>query len=185
VVSSPRPRFAYVAHCFLNANAKVGEGSLCAGVFAPLVERLRREGWTIRQLPCPELAFAGLNRFWAVREQYDTPRFRAHCDRLAGAVADQVEADVRGGGEVVLVGVDGSPSMGVELTASSPAWGGEPRVVTGEYPVTPGAGLFVERLLAELGRRGLGEVPAVGLAQDAPGYDEARELARLDGFLAR
>src|SRR6266511_2220023 len=118
-------RYAYVAHCLLNANAKVADGALCAGVFSPLVDRLRAGGWTIRQLPCPELAFGGLRRFWAVREQYDTPGYRAHCGRLAVAVADQLGADLADGGDAVLIGVDGSPSVGVHLTASDPSWGGQ------------------------------------------------------------
>ena len=53
-------RVAYLAHCLLNANSKVDEGARCAGAFAPLVALLRSHGWAIRQLPCPELAFGGL-----------------------------------------------------------------------------------------------------------------------------
>jgi predicted secreted protein len=181
---SASPRFAYLAHCLLNANAKVGEGALCAGIFSPLVTRLRRNGWTIRQMPCPELAFAGLRRFWAVREQYDTPGYRAHCARIARTVAAQLESDLRGGGEALIVGIDGSPSMGVHLTASAGTWGGRPAVTPSEqYPVVPGAGLFIEHLLAELDVRGLRGVRAVGIAQDAPDYDESRELTRLDEIL--
>lgn len=180
----PARRFAYVAHCLLNANAKVGDGALCAGVFSPLIQRLRAGGWTLRQMPCPELAFAGLHRFWAVREQYDTPAYRAHCTRLARVVASQVENDLRDGGEVVIVGVDGSPSMGVHLTASSREWGGRPELAAdADYPVVTGAGLFLERLLAELASRGLAGVRSVGIAQDAPEYDEARELERFGEFL--
>jgi predicted secreted protein len=181
--ASGPPRFAYLAHCLLNANSKVGEGALCAGIFSPLVTRLRERGWTIRQMPCPELAFAGLRRFWAVREQYDTAAYRAHCARLARAVAGQVETDLRSGGEALIVGIDGSPSMGVHVTASGD-WGGRPAVPADEqYPVVPGSGLFTEALLAELDARGLGRVRAVGFAQDAPDYDEGRELARLDEIL--
>ena len=180
----PSARFAYLAHCLLNANAKVGEGALCAGIFSPLVTRLRENGWTIRQMPCPELAFAGLRRFWAVREQYDTPAYRAHCARLARAVAGQLEADLRNGGEALIVGVDGSPSMGVHLTASAETWGGRPAVATSkDYPVVPGAGLFTEQLLAEMRARGVRHVRAIGIAQDAPDYDERRELTRLDQIL--
>jgi predicted secreted protein len=180
---SASPRFAYLAHCLLNANAKVGEGALCAGIFSPLVAQLRTRGWTIRQMPCPELAFAGLRRFWAVREQYDTPAYRAHCDRLARAIAGQLEADLGHGGEALIIGIDGSPSMGVHLTASGD-WGGRPAVAAEEdYPVVPGAGLFTERLLAELDARGLRRVRTIGIAQDAPGYDERRELTRLDEIL--
>jgi predicted secreted protein len=181
---SPSPRFAYLAHCLLNANAKVGEAALCAGIFSPLVGRLRARGWTIRQMPCPELAFAGLRRFWAVREQYDTPAYRAHCTRLARSVASQLEADLRNGGEALIIGIDGSPSMGVHLTASSDAWGGRPAIPRDEdYPVVPGAGLFTEGLLAELEARGLRRIRAVGIAQDAPDYDERRELMRLEQIL--
>jgi predicted secreted protein len=181
---SAAPRFAYLAHCLLNANAKVGEGALCAGIFSPLVTRLRRSGWTLRQMPCPELAFAGLRRFWAVREQYDTPAYRAHCASLARAVAGQLEADLAGGGEALIVGIDGSPSMGVHLTASAETWGGRPAVApSDEYPVVPGAGLFIEQLLGELEVRGLRGIRAVGIAQDAPDYDESRELSRLDDIL--
>ena len=78
---------AFVAHCLLNQNSKVLDGAHCAGVYAPVVDVLRERGWRIEQMPCPELAFAGLNRFWAVREQYDTAAFRLDCQRLATAVA--------------------------------------------------------------------------------------------------
>jgi predicted secreted protein len=179
-----RARFAYLAHCLLNANSKVGEGAICAGIYAPLVERLRSGGWTIRQLPCPELVFAGLRRFWAVREQYDTAAYRAHCARLAQAVAGQMEADLRGGADVIVIGVDGSPSMGVRITASSPDWGGKPEISgDDDYPVAPGRGLFVEALLAELSVRGVVGVRAIGIGQDLPGYDEAEELARIGRVL--
>jgi predicted secreted protein len=184
-VVSARPRYAYVAHCLLNANSKVGDGALCAGVYSPLVDRLRADGWTLRQLPCPELAFTGLHRFWAVRQQYDTRAYRAHCERLARAVAGAMEADLRDGGDAMVVGIDGSPSMGVRLTASDGSWGGRPAVPEADqYPVVPGAGLFTEALLAELARRGV-VARAVGFAQDVPGHDEAAELRRVDEELAR
>jgi hypothetical protein len=102
----------YLAHCLLNANAKVDEGARCAGVYSPVVELLRRHGCTIRQMPCPELGFGGTRRFWAVREQYDTPAFRAHCKRLAEPVAAQIRVDLERQARVVIVGIDGSPSMG-------------------------------------------------------------------------
>ena len=76
---------AFVAHCLLNQNSKVRDGAHCAGVYSPIVDVLRAKGWRVEQMPCPELAFAGLNRFWAVREQYDTAAFRRHCRRLACA----------------------------------------------------------------------------------------------------
>src|SRR5215469_8093694 len=123
---------AFVAHCLLNQNSKVREGAHCAGVYSPIVDVLRAEGWRIEQMPCPELAFAGLNRFWAVREQYDTVAFRRHCQRLAAAVAGAIAARAEQGEDIVLVGVEGSPSMGVTITSSDPDRGGIAFRVAGE-----------------------------------------------------
>jgi predicted secreted protein len=173
----------YLAHCLLNANAKVDEGARCAGVYSPVVDLLRRRGCTIRQMPCPELGFAGTRRFWAVREQYDTPAFRAHCTRLATPVAAQIRADLQQEARVVIVGIDGSPSMGVELTASSREWGGRPDKPRDEdYPVVPGAGIFTETLLGLVADDVTG-LRIVGLGQDLLDYDEQAEVAKLDRAL--
>jgi predicted secreted protein len=174
----------YLAHCLLNANAKVDEGARCAGVSSPVLALLRDHGCTIRQMPCPELAFGGTRRFWAVREQYDTPAYRAHCRRLAEPVAAQIRADLADGARVVIIGIDGSPSMGVELTAASPEWGGRPHKPRDEdYPVTLGTGLFIETIL-DLLSGVLLDVRAVGIGQDLVDYDEPAELAKLAATLA-
>jgi predicted secreted protein len=130
-------------------------------------------------MPCPELAFGGTRRFWAVREQYDTPAFRSHCRKLAEPVAEQIRADLRTGARVVIIGIDGSPSMGVELTASADDWGGRPDKPRDEdYPVTPGPGLFTETLLGLLGND-VARACVVGIGQDLFDYDEPAELAKL------
>jgi predicted secreted protein len=136
-------------------------------------------------MPCPELAFGGTRRFWAVREQYDTPVFRAHCRRLATPVAAQIRADLAGGARVIVIGIDGSPSMGVELTAASEEWGGRPDKPRDEdYPVTPGPGLFTETLLGLLAEE-RPHVRIVGIGQDLFDYDEAAELAKVGRELTR
>src|SRR5262249_58998154 len=117
---------AFVAHCLLNQNSKVRDGAHCAGVYSPIVDVLRAKGWRIEQMPCPELAFSGLNRFWAVREQYDTVAFRRHCRRLATAVAGAIAARAEQGEDGVLVRVEGSPAIGVTLTSSHPPRRGRP-----------------------------------------------------------
>src|SRR3982074_2894412 len=95
---------AFVAHCLLNQNSKVGDGAHCAGIYSPVVDVLRDKGWRIEQMPCPELAFTGLNRFWAVREQLDTAAYRRHCQRLAAAGAALSTARAPPGGENAAVG---------------------------------------------------------------------------------
>ena len=174
----------YVAHCLLNANAKVEDGARCAGVYSPVLALLRDHGCTIRQMPCPELAFGGTRRFWAVREQYDTPVYRRHCRRLAEPVAAQIRADLSSGARVIILGIDGSPSMGVELTAASADWGGRPDKPNDEdYPVTLGAGIFIEILLDQLSGVVL-DVRAVGIGQDLLDYDEAGDLAHVGAILS-
>src|SRR5947199_251422 len=105
---------AFVAHCLLNQNSKVRDGAHCAGVYSPIIDVLRERGWRIEQMPCPELAFAGLNRFWAVREQYDTAAFRRHCQRLATASAGAASPSGWAGRRM--------RSRGTTKPSSGPAW---------------------------------------------------------------
>src|SRR5436190_2537892 len=174
---------AFVAHCLLNQNSKVLDGAHCAGVYSPVVDVLRERGWRIEQMPCPELAFAGLGRFWAVREQYDTAAFRRHCQRLATAVAGAIEARVRHGEDVVLVGVEGSPSMGVTITSSDPMRGGRPEWPEGTAEHVSGEGIFVEEIRKALARRGIGFPRVAGETHAIPGHDEAVQRAGLESAL--
>ncbi len=120
-------KVAFVAHCLLNQNSRTAGSAYCPGVYSPFVEELRERDWRLVQMPCPELGFAGLNRFWAVREQYDTPAFRRHCGRIVAGVVSAIAAHLDRGDEVVLVGVEGSPTKGVHLSSSDAARGGRPQ----------------------------------------------------------
>jgi predicted secreted protein len=174
---------AFVAHCLLNQNAKVDGGARTAGVYSPLVEELRARGWRIEQMPCPELAFTGLHRFWAVKEQLDTSGFRRHCGRIARAVASAIEVHVQRGDEVVLVGLEGSPSMGVCLTSSDPERGGRPTWPEGSSELAPGRGIYIEELEAELAERGLPMPRMFGISHQLPDHDPAAERAALAELL--
>ena len=175
---------AFIAHCLLNQNAKVRGGARSPGMYAPLVDELRLKGWRIEQLPCPELAFAGLNRFWAVREQYDTTAYRRHCRRLASAAAGAIGTHVEEGREVVLVGIEGSPSMGVCITSSDPGRGGRPTWPDGALELAPGQGIFMEELRNELSARGIAQPRVIGITHQLPDHDDAAERERLNAFLA-
>jgi len=174
---------AFVAHCVLNQNSKVLGGAHSEGVYSPVVETLRAKGWRIEQMPCPELSFTGLNRFWAVREQYDTAASRRHCRRLASAVAGAIAAQVATGEDVVLIGIEGSPSMGVCVTSSDPSRGGRPAWPDGAPELAPGEGIFIEELRAELARRGIPMPRVAGVTHALPGHDEATERTRLTEVL--
>jgi len=136
-------------------------------------------------MPCPELAFTGLNRFWAVREQYDTTAFRKHCRRLASAVASAVDVHAKAGRDVVLVGIEGSPSMGVCITSSDPERAGLPEWPDGSDELAPGEGIYIEELRSELAARGITGTRLIGITHQLPDHDRHDERTRLEAFLAR
>jgi predicted secreted protein len=179
---TPR-KVALLANCLLNQNAKVCDGARYRGVVNPVTEALRSRGYELLQLPCPELAFAGARRWWAVYEQYDTPAYRAHCRRLARAIAPLIERHLLDGDEVILIGLDGSPSTGVRFTSSKPAWGGRPNRPDDDWDIVSRPGVWIEELEAELARRGLPPVPATGWALDMGRFDEAGSRRDLEQFL--
>ena len=132
-------------------------GARCSGVYSPLVGGApRASGWRIEQMPCPELAFTGLHRFWAVKEQLDTSAYRRHCRRhRRGRRPARSRCTSSRGDDVILVGIEGSPSMGVHITSSDPDRGGRPEWPDGAEELSPGSGIFIEELTAELAERGI------------------------------
>ncbi|NLL36185.1 MAG: hypothetical protein GX256_01535 [Fretibacterium sp.] len=179
-----------LAHCILNPNAKVAGIAQTPGAIPGIVAGLLRDGVGIIQLPCPEQTFGGSRRWGMSREQYDTPQFRRHCDTLLEGVVDQTEDYLRNGYRVLgIVGVDGSPSCGVERTCAGYT-GGEiasmrlfPECFTIE-----GRGVFLERLMSMLHERGL-LIPAVGMneaLQEVLSWDELlKKLSHCDGSAVR
>lgn len=181
-------RVAFVAHCLVNQNAKVQEFARSPGVVPGVVERMRKHGYRIQQLPCPEMAFAGVNRWWQGRELYDKANYRRHCRTLADNMAAPIAEFYRRGYEVVVVGLDGSPSSGVRYTGMARSWGGRPHFEDGDYEVVEGMGVWMEELRRGLEERGIPWPRASGMLLDTTDWDEARDLPRcldeLDEFLA-
>jgi len=166
-------KVALVAHCLLNQNTKPYMRARYAGIVESVLDVLRQSGYALFQLPCPEVGFAGLNRFSQVIEQYDTAGYRRHCRELASMVADQIDRYPTRGYRLVLLGIDGSPSCGIELTGTSREWKGYPGAsAIGEaYPIGKGKGIFMQELEKELGVRQMEFPRAVGVALDRHGID--------------
>lgn len=167
-----------LAHCMLNQNTKPDRRARFPGVVQPVVEVLAEEGLAIFQLPCPEIGFAGPWRFSQVIQQYDTPKYRAHCRNLVVATVDQLDHCLRPADEgrdhrVAVVGVEGSPSCGITKVGWSQDWRGFPGSVRfdGRYPVGDGAGIFMQELQREVERRQLRMPPMFGLGLDIPDLD--------------
>ncbi len=138
-----------VAHCILNSNSKVTGLSRYPGALEPLVVDCIRKGLGIVQLPCPELTFLGLKRWGMTREQYDTPMYRKHCRTILEPLVFQIEDYLLNGYSIEeIVGVDGSPSCGVNLTCSGYS-GGELDEALNQHSnlrEVPGKGVMMETL---------------------------------------
>ena len=179
----PPPRIALVSHCLANQNAKVDEYAQCPGVVAPVIALLREFGYMLQQMPCPEMTFLGVTRWWQVKEQYDTPGYRRHCRSLAESVADLLQPRLAEGcGDLVIIGVDGSGSSAVTYTGIGPDWGGRPE--DKPWQVVSGKGVWIEELEQILRRRNLPPPRLFGLPMELPGFDMQASLADLRRFLA-
>ena len=140
-------KIVIVAHCILNQNSRVQGIAHYAGMINEIIDVIRKNEVGIIQMPCPELTYAGLLRPSQTKEQYDTPAFRRHCRQIASSTADQVEEYVRNGFKVLaILGVEGSPTCGVEETSIQEA----------------NLGILMEELRSELKKRKV-EVPMKGV----------------------
>ncbi len=172
-----------LAACLLCSDLKVKGLASYPGALEPLVSEALRRGYGLLPLPCPETTYLGMGRWGMTKEQYDTAAYRRHCRAILGPFLDAAEALIRGGSRIdAVIGVDGSPSCGVDRTCFGYP-GGElagraPEVLTADLAERSGAGVLVEELRAALAERGL-EIPLVGV-------DEARpQGADLEELLAR
>lgn len=164
-------RIAIVSHCLLNQNSKPYLDALYPGIVNPVFHVLEREHFGIVQMPCPEVAYGGLKRWWQVVEQYDTPIYRRHCRELASDVVDQVEQYLVNKDTAIIIGIDGSPSCGVRYTGSNSQWQGRPDLADTEYPVAEGKGIFMLELEKEFNARALNIPKMIGIGLDIPGFD--------------
>ena len=193
-------RVVFLSHCLLNENVRYLGGATRPGGLDEIVDAAQSAGVGICQLACPEqMAWGGVLKrdlLLAYRSDrmgrgaasrlivrvflaYTRWRYR----RLARSVAAVINDYQRSGFEVVgMLGVDGSPSCGIErrldvdrsiralggcVSASMDAQAFNDQVVLAN--VVPGEGLFVTALRREL-RRARRNVPMYA-------HDLVRELA--------
>jgi predicted secreted protein len=171
-------RVIFLSHCFLNQNAKVRGIAKYPGVHKPLIDLLTQHDVGIFQMPCPEMSYLGPMRWGYVKDQYNTPMFRRHCEKIAQQVLDQAVEYRRAHYELVsFIMVDGSPVCGLNRTAQpiqeTDQWGGMVWYIP-EQHFAPERGVFCEILQAMIQKQGLSDIPFVGL----PEVDEAGSLVK-------
>jgi len=167
-------KIVVVAHCILNQNSRVLGIAYYPGMVNEIVDILRKYDAGVIQMPCPELTYAGLLRWSQTKEQYDTPAFREHCRQIASHIADQVEEYLRNGFKVLaILGVDGSPTCGVDETSVGYEGGYLPKFApTREANLIKAPGILIEELQSELKKRKV-TVPFKGIRDTRVTQDAA------------
>jgi predicted secreted protein len=116
-----------VAHCILNQTTRWfwndGSGAWTEGFISDFLERLKPIGIGLYQLPCPEFSLLGNPRKPMTRDEYEIfPGFVNHCRILAESVLRELKAfrelSIKPRLEILaIIGIEGSPSCGVEFTS--------------------------------------------------------------------
>lgn len=94
-------------------------------------------------MPCPELSYAGMLRKKQTKDQYDTTVFRGYCRKIAKEIVDQIQEYAKCGiNTKIVIGIDGSPSCGVNETST-----GNPRKNNMlKHKRAKGSGILIEEL---------------------------------------
>lgn len=175
-------KIVFVAHCILNISSKV---VLYNQQEMDAEEALRRrflgyaleDGVQIVQLPCPEFTLYGAMRWGHVSNQFDNVFFRQHCRNILQPYLQQMKEylahperfEVLG-----IVGVDGSPSCGVDYTCTGNWYGSfgertDLEETLQSCRLVNHSGIFMQELKAMLQEQGLdGKVPVTSLYTPEP-----------------
>jgi predicted secreted protein len=169
-----------LAHCVLNQNAKLDRCAHYPGAIKEVADLLADRGIGIIQMPCPELLYLGLDR-QADRSSNATvaaedtriagrmaePAAQTLCREIANNLAYQIGEYHKHGFEIVgVVGINGSPTCGVETT-----WRDDQD--------QEGSGVLIQALIRELDRKGL-SLPMRGIKAYEP-QNALRAVMELSG----
>jgi len=167
-------RIALVAHCILNQNSRVLGLAERSSVIREIAEFLMHNEMGIIQISCPELTYAGILRQPQTKDQIDNVMFRRHCRKIVEEIVDQVQEYERCGIKVELViGVDGSPSCGVNETSK-----GKTCKSRLKNKKRKGSGILMEELRSALNERRI-SAPFYGIR-----YERLKEdVAKLERMI--
>ena len=124
-------KIVFVSHCILNTASKVvlynqeeidAEEALRKRFMREVIDKEIQ----VIQLPCPEFTLYGAKRWGHVSDQFDNVFFRSHCRKILAPIIEQLKEYLANEDffEVLgIVGVDGSPSCGVDYTCKANWYG--------------------------------------------------------------
>jgi len=124
-------KIVFVSHCILNTASKVvlynqEEIDAEEALRKKFMHKAIDESIQLIQLPCPEFTLYGANRWGHVSNQFNNVFFRNHCRKILTPIIDQLKEylahqerfEILG-----IVGIDGSPSCGVDYTCEGNWYG--------------------------------------------------------------
>ncbi len=136
-----------VAHCILNQATRWfwngDSGAWSKGFVSDFLEKIKSMEVGLYQLPCPEFSLLGNPRRPMTRDDYELlPGFTGHCKILAENILRDLKAFKELSTEprievLAIIGIEGSPSCGVEFTS---------RRIAETSVRAPGKGIFMELL---------------------------------------
>lgn len=105
------------------------------------------QGYGFFQLPCPELTCLGKKRWAMSLEQYDTPFFKSHSQKILEPLIPQLQ-DYLNNDTIIagVIGIKGSPSCATHVVSSNPNWEG---IFTNDIESCQkidGSGIFIQVL---------------------------------------
>lgn len=124
-------KIIFVSHCILNTAAKVvlykqEEIDAEEALRVKFLNKALENGVQIIQLPCPEFTLYGAKRWGHVSNQFDNIFFRKHCRKLLQPIIEQMREYLANDDSFEIlgvVGIDGSPSCGVDYTCTGNWYG--------------------------------------------------------------
>ncbi|MGD6730080.1 MAG: CD3072 family TudS-related putative desulfidase [Pleomorphochaeta sp.] len=117
-------KIVFVSHCILNVASKVvmynkEEMDKEDALRKEFLNKAINNDVQIIQLPCPEFTLYGAKRWGHVKNQFDNIFFRKHCRKILIPIIEQIQEYLSNPEMFKLlgiVGIDGSPSCGVDYT---------------------------------------------------------------------
>ncbi len=151
-----KKRVVFISHCLLNQwvrakgvhNTYKYDNGETAPFVKPLLDLLFEHNVAIEQMPCPEILWEGLERDAAGIDHYSNDEYYKIIEHVVDDVLRLMKEFTKNDVEVIaVIGVDGSPSCGVDFC---------------EGKDKEGSGIFMKRLMEEISKQNL-NIPFVGL----------------------
>lgn len=104
-----------LAHCLLNQNSTLLGWERAEGPFSEILNLFAEHHVSILQLPCPELAYLGLDRQPMTYEEYNTFDYKMHCIHILKPFSMQLKHYLKNDYEILgVLGIEQSPSCDIQ-----------------------------------------------------------------------